>query len=115
MSNPADNRKIAGVIRPTAFRPGQSGNPAGRRPGTRNRTTVEVREVATKLVDDPEYREQLRRRMIAGTAGPIELLMWHYSRGKPIERVETGAPNAFAELSDAELKSRLEAALRALA
>jgi hypothetical protein len=39
--------------------------------GTRNRATVEAREVANRMVDDPVYRESLRQRLIDGTVGAI--------------------------------------------
>lgn len=98
----------------TSFQPGQSGNPRGRRPGTQNLKTVAAREVAARLVDDPEYREALRQRMITGTAGAMEVLLWYYAKGKPVDRVETGAPGAFTELTNAELKARLAAAVAAI-
>ncbi len=91
----------------TSFRPGQSGNPRGRTPGTLTRKTIEVRDVCNRLVDDPEYREALRRRMINGSAGSVEMLIWHYAKGKPVDRVETGAPGAFVEMSDEQLRHRL--------
>lgn len=95
----------------TSFCPGQSGNPRGRTPGTLTRKTIEVREICNSLVDAPEYRDALRQRLIAGTAGGVEVLVWHYAKGKPVDRVETGTPGEFAELTDEELKARL---LRAL-
>jgi hypothetical protein len=98
----------------TSFRPGQSGNPRGRTPGTLTRKTIEVREICNRLVDDPEYREALRTRMIAGTAGGVEILVWHYAKGKPVDRVETGPAGAFERLSTEELRERLELALRSL-
>lgn len=98
----------------TSFRPGQSGNPRGRTPGRQNRRTIEVREIANRLVDDAEYRDALRQRMINGTAGAIELLIWHYAYGKPVDRVETTSRGAFELLSTRELKARLTAALTEL-
>lgn len=95
----------------TSFGPGQSGNPRGRAPGTQNKRTVEVRDICNRLVDDPMYREALRERLISGTAGAMEVLVWHYAKGKPIDRVENGMPGAFAELNDDELKARLMAAV----
>ena len=93
------------------FQSGQSGNPAGRRPGTRNRVTIEAQVAAAQIVDDPDYRAALRQRMINGTAGAMEPLMWFYAKGKPVERVEHGQPGAFADLTDIELKAKLEGAL----
>lgn len=98
----------------TSFRPGQSGNPRGRTPGTLTRKTTEVRDICNRLVDDPEYREALRKRMISGSAGSIEILIWHYAKGKPVNRVETGRPGAFSELTNEELRARMAAAAAAL-
>ena len=95
----------------TSFRPSQSGNPRGRTRGTQRRSTIEVREVCSRLVDDPEYREALRRRMIAGTPGAVETLLWHYAKGRPVDRVEQGAPGAFSALTDDELRAKLEGAI----
>jgi len=111
MATSANHRLVARLPR-TAFKPGQSGNPRGRRPGTRNKATSEAREVARRLVDDPEYRAELLRRMINGTAGAMEPLLWFYAKGKPIERVET--TSEFVGVSNDELKARLEAAVASL-
>ena len=52
--------------------------------------------------------------MIDGTAGPMEPLLWFNAYGKPVERVETGGPGAFAGVTDEELRNRLHSALAAL-
>jgi len=113
MATSANSRLVARLPR-TAFRKGVSGNPRGRTPGTKNRTTIQAREFAKRLVDDNEYREALRRRMINGTAGPMEALLWFYAHGRPTDRVEQGPPGAFNELTNEELTRRLRAALTAL-
>lgn len=59
MPAPANIRPVA-VANATAFKPGQSGNPAGRRPGTRRRVTIEAQLAATQIVDDPDYRAALK-------------------------------------------------------
>lgn len=99
---------------PTAgsFKPGQSGNPSGKRRGVANRVTVEAREAAALIVDDPEYRAALKARVIAGLAPQMEPLLWAYAKGKPVERVEQGGPDAFAHLDDDELRIRLLSAAR---
>jgi hypothetical protein len=109
----ANCRLVAHLPR-TAFKPGQSGNPRGRRPGTQNKRTIEAREFATRLINDDEYREALRWRMISGTAGAMEAVIWAYAKGKPVDRVELGGPGAFAQLTDAELRDRMIVALDSL-
>ena len=101
---------------PTAgsYRKGQSGNPSGKKPGTPNRTTAAARELASAIVDDPEYRESLRARMIAGTAAHMEPLLWAYAKGRPVDRIEQGGPGAFSALTDDELRDRLVLALKQL-
>lgn len=67
---------------------------------------VEVRAAARLLVNDPEYVVMLRKRMIMGTAGQMEILLWHYAYGKPTEHIEIkDTTNSFAELSDDELRA----------
>lgn len=34
------------------FQPGQSGNPSGRKPGSKNRTTAEIQQAMLALLDD---------------------------------------------------------------
>lgn len=54
------------------------------------------------MAGDPEYRAELRQRMIAGTTGPMEPLFWYYSTGRPVERVEHGARGAFTDFTRAD-------------
>jgi hypothetical protein len=97
-----------------SFKKGVSGNAAGKPKGTPNRATAQAREMAALIVDDPEYRANLRLRMIAGTAANMEPLLWAYAKGKPVDRVETGGPGAFSNLSDDDLADRLRQAVEAL-
>lgn len=113
MAASANCRLVARLPR-TAFKKGESGNPRGRMPGTHNRATVEVREVATRLVDDPEYLQRLRERLLAGTAGAVEIMLWHYAYGKPLDRIQVSSPHGVALLTDDELRARLRSALAAL-
>lgn len=96
-----------------SFKPGQSGNPRGRAPGARNRISIEAREAAALIVDDPAYRDALKARVIAGQAPQMEPLLWAYAKGRPVDRIEQGGPGAFTALSDVELRERLLAALDA--
>jgi Family of unknown function (DUF5681) len=98
----------------TSFRSGQSGNPRGRSPGTRNRATLEARAAAQDLLSDPVYIASLRQRLIDGTAGAMEALCWLYAFGKPSEQAEQNESSALAALSNDELKARLVEAMAKL-
>lgn len=56
----------------------------------------------------------MAKRMIAGTAGSLEAVVWYYAKGKPVERTEQGGPGAFTDVSTDELRKRLAAALTKL-
>jgi hypothetical protein len=59
-------------------------------------------------VDDPAYRTKLTTRLRAGTlASAVECMLWHYAKGKPVERVELKDTSNLSSLSDAELRARL--------
>lgn len=60
----------------------------GRPKGGLNKTTIEVRDASRALVEDPGYRAELIKRLIAGTAPHMETLLWHYAYGKPKDVVE---------------------------
>ena len=74
------------------FQPGQSGNPAGMRRGTKHRATPEIRAVARRLFDR-DYWQLKYRQLHDGTAHPkIEALLLAYAYGMPrSEVVETGS------------------------
>lgn len=83
---PEGNRARTGAGR---FRPGESGNPAGRPPGRPNVATVQAREAARGLVGDPDYLKRLRARLVAGELpGTVEAMLWAYAWGRPTEHVE---------------------------
>lgn len=44
--------------------------------------------MATRLVEDPAYVEQLKRRLTSGKAPHMETLLFHYAYGKPKETTE---------------------------
>jgi hypothetical protein len=87
----------------------------GRPRGTLNRVTVEVRAAASALVDDPQYRQKLLRDMRKRRVLPaVETMLWHYAKGKPVERHEIATPGDFSKLSDDELIAQFEAMARSL-
>lgn len=66
---------------------------AGRPKGVPNKVTLEVREAAASIVDDPVYRANLASRARRGKLAPaIESMLWHYAKGKPKETVEHSGP-----------------------
>jgi hypothetical protein len=87
----------------TTFKHGH-GAMGGRPTGSLNRTTMEVRELARRLIEDPKYQASLRRRMIAGKAPHMETLLFAYAYGKPVERHEVTATARAAGADGAELR-----------
>lgn len=59
----------------------------GRKPGIPNKATQEIKEVARRLLEDPDYVQNLKRRLQRGDAGQVEPLLYHYAYGKPKETV----------------------------
>jgi hypothetical protein len=51
-------------------------------------STRKVVEFTQKLLGDKEYQAALRKRIIAGEAPSIEVLLYQYAYGKPVERVQ---------------------------
>jgi len=58
----------------------------GRRAGIPNRLTGAAREVAHRLLADPEYQQSLVKRLRRGVAPRLELHLWELAFGRP--RVE---------------------------
>ena len=55
----------------------------GRKAGTSNQGTLEMKEFALGLLEDPNYQEKLRSRILNGEAPHMEVLLHHYTYGKP--------------------------------
>ena len=71
----------------------------GRKRGTPNRATGDVRECCAKLVADPAYLAALRRRLLAGELAPaVETMLWHFAFGRPKDSLEMDA-NVGCQLS----------------
>jgi hypothetical protein len=67
-------------------------NPKGRPKGSRNKTSLEIAEVARKLVESREYKASLKQRLIEGKAPHMEPILFYYAYGKPIDRIELVGP-----------------------
>ena len=64
----------------------------GRPKGVPNKATVEVKRICTELVEDPDYRQRFRARMVAGKLPPmVEAMTWYYAFGKPKEQIDLTA------------------------
>lgn len=62
----------------------------GRQPGSLNKATVEAKAACAELIDDPEYRRSLGKRLRAGKLSPaVECLLWFYAKGKPKEELRS--------------------------
>ncbi len=46
-----------------------------------------MRERARKLLESPRYQKALMRRLREGSAPMIEVLLYHYAYGKPVDRM----------------------------
>ena len=66
------------------FGPGNRGRPKG----AKNKTTLEILEVARRMMTKPSYLRELERRMRDGTAPHMEKFFAEHLWGKPKERVE---------------------------
>ena len=57
----------------------------GRHAGTPNKATVEIKDFARSILEDPHYQKRLRDRVIQGKVPQMEVLLFHYAYGKPKE------------------------------
>ena len=60
---------------------------SGRRAGTPNRSTREIKEIARELLDET-YFQVLRLRLLNGKCAPqLEVALFHYAHGRPKETI----------------------------
>ena len=76
------------------FQKGQSGNAKGRRKGTPNKATQEIRDFARSVLEDPKYRASVLRLARKGLLpSHLETALYAYAYGKPTERLEISNPD----------------------
>ena len=70
-------------------RPFQKGHKklGGRKRGTPNKATRDVKDFFAEFMNSPEYQDNIRQRILAGRAVPIEQTGLYYTAGKPTEKV----------------------------
>ena len=93
------------------FQPGESGNPRGRPKGSRNKTTVAVRDWATGIVEDPTVQARLLADARAGKLHPSVLtVLLAYAYGKTRETANAEPMISMAEIEEARqsLEAKLE-------
>ncbi len=78
----------------------------GRGKGNVNKTTQAARELSSDLLARPAYRRSLQKRLDAGKAPHMEVLLHHYAYGKPKETVKVEEQPA--ELKVMILRSRAD-------
>lgn len=75
----------------------------GRKKGTPNSATVEIRDFARVMLENPAYRTALKARLISGKAPHMETLLYHYAYGKPREATEdSGQDGVWVSQADIE-------------
>ena len=74
---------------PVEMPKGQRYPGSGRKPGTPNRVSVEVRQLVAELVNDAAYQQKLRAAFRSRKLHPtIESLVWAYFLGKPTQPLQ---------------------------
>src|SRR5262245_30915444 len=96
---------------PPPHRRGEPKTPgSGRRRGSLNRKTVELRTLMTALAGDVDYQQRFRRAFVKRRLHPsTEMRVWEYVVGKPKEQIEMSAKLSMDARIEAEreLFSRL--------
>jgi ribosomal protein L29 len=69
----------------------------------------EAQDLATQVIDDKEYVQELRARAKNGELPPaLETMLWHYRFGKPVDKIVVTEEDDLAAMSSDELVKHLE-------
>ena len=79
----------------------------GRPPGIPNKATKEIKAIARKLLEDPDYQAALKYRLRTGEAGAVEVALYHYAYGKPKDTVLIEDQWPYRDLTDAQLEAKI--------
>lgn len=83
----------------TQFKPGESGNPSGRPPGSKNKSTKALKEFFKELTDSDEYRESLKARLLGAKLHPaVEKFILEHEAGAVPKQVSIDVGPTLAEL-----------------
>lgn len=75
-------------------------------------TKITAKAFCTDILSTVQYRESLLRRIILDSLPPaIEAMLWHYAKGKPVERVEVKDKTNTDRLADLTIEQLEERAL----
>lgn len=78
---------------PNSLRNLKRGGSPGRPKGVPNKATQEMKSLAQRLLGDPIYRANFRKRLQSGELAPgMEALLYHYAFGKPPDKIDLNVP-----------------------
>ena len=76
---------------------------SGRKKGTLNRKSIELKALMAMLVNDVSYQYRLRDQFVKRRVHPTaEALVWAYAVGRPVDKVQMAASIAMSEQLAAE-------------
>ena len=79
----------------------------GRQVGTPNKVGREARELARRLLDDPQYLNSLKARLVQGQAPRVEIHLWELAYGKPRGELDEAPAGTDLTADFAQLLERL--------